>query len=46
MNLPAGQTVQYKYIRKFNGQVTWEADPNNQITVPTSGTFTQSDTWR
>ncbi|KAI0632385.1 glucoamylase G2 [Trametes polyzona] len=46
VNLPAGQTVQYKYIRKFNGQVTWEADPNNQISVPTTGTFTQNDSWR
>ncbi|TDL18606.1 glucoamylase [Rickenella mellea] len=46
INLPASTTIQYKYIRKFNGAVTWESDPNMQITTPASGTFTESDTWR
>ncbi|KAI0057906.1 glucoamylase [Artomyces pyxidatus] len=46
VTLPASTIVQYKYIRKFNGQVTWESDPNNQITTPASGTFVENDTWR
>ncbi|PAV20912.1 glucoamylase [Pyrrhoderma noxium] len=46
VNLPADTTVQYKYIRKFNGAVTWESDPNRQITTPSSGSFTENDTWR
>ncbi|KAI0826811.1 glucoamylase [Trametes gibbosa] len=46
VNLPASSTIQYKFIRKFNGQITWESDPNNQITTPASGSFTENDTWR
>ncbi|PSR78193.1 hypothetical protein PHLCEN_2v7525 [Hermanssonia centrifuga] len=46
VNLPASTTVQYKYIRKFNGAVTWESDPNDQITTPSSGTFIENDIWR
>ncbi|KAI0324159.1 glucoamylase [Cubamyces sp. BRFM 1775] len=46
VNLPASTAIQYKYIRKFNGAVTWESDPNNSITTPSSGSFTQNDTWR
>ena len=45
MNLPINTIVQYKYVRINNGAVTWEADPNNQIIVPASGSLTQSDTW-
>ncbi|KAA1469668.1 glucoamylase [Dentipellis sp. KUC8613] len=46
VDLPASTSVQYKYIRKFNGQVTWESDPNMQLTTPASGSFTENDTWR
>ncbi|EIM83582.1 glucoamylase [Stereum hirsutum FP-91666 SS1] len=46
VNLPASTSIQYKYIRINNGQVTWESDPNMQITTPSSGTFTENDTWR
>lgn len=46
VNLPANTVIQYKYIRKNNGAVTWESDPNNQITTPASGSFTQNDSWR
>ncbi|CAL1712389.1 unnamed protein product [Somion occarium] len=46
VNLPASTSVQYKFIRKFNGQVTWESDPNRQINTPASGSFTENDTWR
>ncbi|KAI0669272.1 glucoamylase [Trametes maxima] len=49
VNLPADTAVEYKYIRKNNGQVTWESDPNNSIKTPAAGTdskLTENDTWR
>ncbi|KAL1681842.1 glycoside hydrolase family 15 and carbohydrate-binding module family 20 [Schizophyllum commune] len=46
VNLPANTKIEYKYIRKNNGQVTWESDPNRSITTSASGSFTQNDTWR
>ncbi|KAI8978782.1 glucoamylase [Trametes punicea] len=46
VNLPANTAIQYKYIRKYNGQVTWESDPNNQITTPSGGSYIQNDVWR
>ena len=46
VNLPADTIVQYKYLRKNNGVVTWESDPNGQITTPSSGSLTQNDSWR
>ncbi|KAF8964433.1 glycoside hydrolase family 15 protein [Flammula alnicola] len=46
VTLPANSDFQYKYIRKFNGAVTWESDPNNSQTTPASGSFTINDTWR
>ncbi|KAI1794907.1 glucoamylase [Ganoderma leucocontextum] len=46
VTLPASIVVEYKYIRKNDGEVTWESDPNDSITTPASGSFTQNDTWR
>ncbi|KAF8893880.1 glucoamylase [Infundibulicybe gibba] len=46
VNVPASSSIQYKYIRKFNGAVTWESDPNMQINTPASGNFIENDTWR
>ncbi|KAF8267404.1 glucoamylase [Lactarius quietus] len=46
VNLPANSNIQYKYIRKFNGQVTWESDPNNAFTTPADGNYTLNDSWR
>ena len=46
VTLPANTVVEYKYIRKFNGAITWESDPNMQITTPASGTYTANDSWR
>ncbi|EKM51697.1 glycoside hydrolase family 15 protein [Phanerochaete carnosa HHB-10118-sp] len=46
VNLPANTVIQYKYIRNNDGSITWESDPNNQITTPASGSFTVNDTWR
>ena len=47
VTLPAGTTVQYKYVRKeANGSMTWESGANRSVTVPASGVLTVSDTWR
>nr|WP_260408026.1 carbohydrate-binding module family 20 domain-containing protein [Planomonospora venezuelensis] len=47
VNLPAGKTIFYKYIKKNpDGSVTWESDPDRSFTTPSSGTATRNDTWR
>lgn len=50
INIPAGTTFQYKYIRKeSNGSIVWESDPNRSYTVPAAcgtTTTTENDTWR
>lgn len=46
VNLPASTAIQYKYIRKNNGDVTWESDPNMSFMTPASGTYSTDDTWR
>ncbi|KAG6813739.1 hypothetical protein H0H92_007691 [Tricholoma furcatifolium] len=46
VNLPPSTDIQYKYIRIYNGVVTWEEDPNNEFTTPASGTHTLNDEWR
>jgi alpha-amylase len=46
--LPAGTSVQYKYIKKQDSTITWESDPNRTRTTPSASpcTATWSDTWR
>ncbi|KAH6685101.1 glucoamylase [Plectosphaerella plurivora] len=50
INLPAGQSIQYKYINvASNGAVTWEKDPNRSWTVPAvcgQSTATRTDVWQ
>ncbi|RVD81465.1 uncharacterized protein DFL_009329 [Arthrobotrys flagrans] len=47
VNIPAGTSFTYKYIKKSGSTVTWESDPNRSYTVPTcASTATVSDTWR
>ncbi|UYQ65067.1 carbohydrate-binding module family 20 domain-containing protein [Streptomyces peucetius] len=47
VNLPAGTSFEYKYIRKdAAGNVTWESGANRTATVPSSGKVTLNDTWR
>ncbi|KAJ5649618.1 glucoamylase precursor [Penicillium longicatenatum] len=49
VDLPAGVNFEYKYIRKQNGGVTWEMDPNMRMAVPRGcdiGTAEVNDTWR
>ncbi|KAF7298019.1 Glucoamylase [Mycena chlorophos] len=45
LSLPANTNAQYKYIRKSNGAVKWEADPNRSLNTPTSGTLDVNDAW-
>ncbi|KAJ5162517.1 Six-hairpin glycosidase [Penicillium capsulatum] len=48
--LPAGSSVEYKYLRVgSDGVVQWESDPNRSYTVPaecSKMTATRDDTWR
>ncbi|KAH6911528.1 glucoamylase [Coprinopsis sp. MPI-PUGE-AT-0042] len=46
VNIPVNTNFEYKYIRKNNGQVTWESDPNRSNSSPSSGSKTISDTWK
>ena len=41
-----GDGIEYKYIVKSGGQVTWEADPNHSYTVPSTGTGSATDNWQ
>ncbi|KAL1881125.1 hypothetical protein VTK73DRAFT_4802 [Phialemonium thermophilum] len=49
IKLPAGQTIQYKYINvQTDGSVRWEADPNHTYSVPVTcaTAVTKSDKWQ
>jgi glycosidase len=47
VSLPAGQTVQFKFIDiQANGNVVWEAGSNHSYTVPTSGTSSVNVNWQ
>lgn len=50
VDLPAGTSFQYKYIRvESDGSIQWESDPNNSYTVPAAcgtTTATHTDSWR
>ncbi|RXW25358.1 hypothetical protein EST38_g507 [Candolleomyces aberdarensis] len=43
--IPASTNFEYKYIRKFNGAVTWESDPNRAYSSPASGSATINSVW-
>lgn len=48
IDLPAETAFEYKYIKKVNGNVVWESDPNRSYTTPEGcdSTGTVNDTWR
>lgn len=49
IDLPAGRTFEYKYIRKTSsGQVVWESDPNRRYTSSEGcgSSATVNDSWR
>ncbi|HZI17690.1 MAG TPA: alpha-amylase family glycosyl hydrolase [Pyrinomonadaceae bacterium] len=46
-SVPAGQTIQFKFIKiTAGGAVTWEAGANHTYTVPTSGTGFVNVNWQ
>ena len=46
VNLTPGAVITYKFINvASDGTVTWEADPNHTLTVPSS-TATESSSWQ
>jgi len=46
-SVPAGQTIQFKFIKiAAGGAVTWEAGANHSYTVPTSGTGFVNVNWQ
>jgi glycosidase len=46
-SVPAGQTIQFKFIKiASGGAVTWEAGANHTYTVPTSGTGFVNVNWQ
>jgi glycosidase len=46
-SVPAGQTIQFKFIKiAAGGAVTWEAGANHTYTVPTSGTGFVNVNWQ
>jgi glycosidase len=47
VSVPAGQTIQFKFIKiASNGTVTWENGNNHTYTVPTSGTGSVNVNWQ
>ena len=47
VSVPAGQTIQFKFIKiASGGGVTWEAGSNHSYTVPTSGTGFVNVNWQ
>jgi len=46
VDLPAGSTVQYKFIKKAGADVIWENGDNRVFVVPASGPVTTGGTWR
>jgi hypothetical protein len=46
-SVPAGQTIQFKFIKiTAGGAVTWEAGANHTYTVPTTGTGFVNVNWQ
>jgi glucoamylase len=48
IDVPAETSFEYKYIKKVNGQVVWESDPNRRFVTSTGcgSTSTTNDNWR
>jgi glycosidase len=47
VSVPAGETIEYKFIKKdSSGNVIWESGSNHTYTTPTSGTGEVSVNWQ
>jgi len=46
VSVPAGTTIQFKFLKKNGSTVTWEGGSNHSFTTPTSGTATVTVDWQ
>lgn len=46
VSVPAGTTIQFKFIKKNGSTVTWEGGSNHSYTVPASSTGTVTVNWQ
>lgn len=46
VSVPAGQTIQFKFLKKNGTAVTWEGGSNHSFTAPASGTATVTVDWQ
>jgi glycosidase len=46
VSVPAGKTINFKFIKKNGTTVTWEGGANHTFTTPTSGTGTVTVNWQ
>lgn len=47
VNVPAGKTIEYKFIKKdASGKVIWESGSNHRMTTPRSGVDTVTTDWQ
>ncbi|MFB9330277.1 alpha-amylase family glycosyl hydrolase [Paenibacillus aurantiacus] len=46
VSVPAGQTIQFKFLKKNGTAVTWEGGTNHSFTAPASGTATVTVDWQ
>ncbi|MWC26998.1 alpha-amylase family glycosyl hydrolase [Paenibacillus sp. MMS18-CY102] len=46
VSVPAGTTIQYKFLKKNGATVTWEGGTNHSFTAPASGTATVNVNWQ
>ncbi|MUG67971.1 alpha-amylase [Paenibacillus campinasensis] len=46
VSVPAGQTIEFKFLKKQGSTVTWEGGANRTFTTPTSGTATVNVNWQ
>ncbi|UNK19321.1 alpha-amylase family glycosyl hydrolase [Paenibacillus sp. N3/727] len=46
VSVPAGKTIEFKFLKKNGSTVTWEGGANHSFTAPTSGTATVNVNWQ
>lgn len=46
VSVPAGKTIEFKFLKKQGSTVTWEGGSNHTFTAPTSGTATINVNWQ
>jgi glycosidase len=46
VSVPAGTTIQFKYLKKNGSTVTWESGSNHSYTVPSNATGTVTVNWQ